>query len=203
MESATIANTSARPRSTRSVMIMKQLFPRNDAGGSLAKAPRRWTASLMIPLAVVLAIGFAWAADPPTLENLAAAIDKLQNGPEGERVVLGHISRKAGVSVETLRKQQAQTKLGWGDLFVANMICSKTSKLTVDQVVAEFRSGIGWTDIARQHNVRVDQLVAEMQQSQEAMEQRTEDRAPPRTESQPTQSTGPTIVTPTGSGRRY
>src|SRR5215831_14457143 len=94
MVSATIANTSARPRSTRSVMSMKQFFPHDNAGGSLAKAPRRWTASLMIPLAVFLAIGFAWAADTPTLDDLAAAIDKLQNGPEGERVVLGHITRK-------------------------------------------------------------------------------------------------------------
>lgn len=203
MVRATITNTSARPRSTRSVMIMKQFFPRKDAAGSLAKAPRGLAASLLIPLAVFLGIGLAWAADTPTLEELAAAIDKLRTGPEGERVVIGHISRKVGVSVETLRTQQAQTKLGWGELFIANMICSKTSKLTVNQVAAEFRSGVGWTDIARQHNVRVDQLVAELQQSQEAMEQRAEDRAPPKTESQPTQSTGPTIVTPTGSGRRY
>jgi hypothetical protein len=145
----------------------------------------------------------AWAADAPTLEGLATAIDRLQTGPEGERVVLGHISRKVGVSVETLRTQQAKTKLEWGELFIANMICSKTPKLTVDQVAAEFRSGVGWTEIARHHNVRIDQLVAEVQQSQEAMEQRTEDRAPPRTESQPTQSSGPTIVTPSGSGRRY
>lgn len=165
----------------------------------------RVTASRLIGLAVFLGIGLAWGADPPTLEDLAAAIDRLRTGPDGERVVVGHISRKVAVSVETLRAQQAQTKLGWGELFIANLMCKATTKLTVDQVASEFRSGVGWADIARRHNVSVDQLIAEVRQSQQAMEQRGEDKAPPRTESQPAQgSTGPTVVTPGGTGgRRY
>lgn len=158
----------------------------------------------MIALAVFLGIGSTWAADPPTLEELAAAIDKVRAGPDGERIVVGHVSRKLSISVETLRAQQAQMRLDWGELLIANLMCKATAKLTVDHVADEFRSGVGWTEIARHHNVPLDQLIAEVQQSQQAIVQRTEDRAPPRTESQPSQGpTGPTIVNPGGSGRRY
>jgi len=37
--------------------------------------------------------------------------------PDGERVVLGHLSRKLGMSADALRAQRAQTGLGCGDLF--------------------------------------------------------------------------------------
>jgi hypothetical protein len=115
--------------------------------------------------------------------------------------VAGHISRKFGVSVEALRAQQAQIGLGWGELLVAYLL-SKAMKLIVDQVVVEFRSGKGWTDIAHHHNGGLDQLIAEVQQSQQAMEQRSEDRAPPRSsESQSSpRTTAPTTVVPTGKG---
>ncbi len=170
----------------------------------------RYAASSLIALAVVLGVGLTWGADPPTLEELAAAIERVRTGPDGERVVVGHISRKIAVSVEVLRAQHAQTRLGWGELLIANLL-SQATKLTVDQVVAEFKSGKGWADIAHNHNVGLDQLVKEVQQSQQAMEQRAEDRAPPRSsESQSSQGTtgpasGPTSVEPTGkgSGRRY
>src|SRR5436309_13682093 len=85
--------------------------------------------------AVFLAVGLTWGAGPPTLEELAAAIDRVRTGPDGERVVAGHISRKLAVSVEVLRAQQAQTKLGWGELLIANLL-SKATKLTLNQVVA-------------------------------------------------------------------
>ena len=140
-------------------------------------------------LALFLGIGLTWGAAPPTLEELAAAIERVRAGPDGERVVVGHISRKLAVSVETLQAQRAQTGLGWGELLIANLLLSKTTKLTIDHVMAEFRSGKGWADIAHHHNVGLDQLIEEVQQSQQAMEQRAEDRAPPRIETLPSQGT--------------
>ena len=172
----------------------------------------RYTASSLMGLALFFAIGLTWGAAPPTLEELAAAIERVRTGPDGERVVVGHISRKLAVSVETLRAQHAQTGLGWGELLIANLL-SKTTKLTVDHVVAEFRSGKGWADIAHHHNVSLDQLIEDVQQSQQAMEQRAEDRAPPRIETPlprietpPSQgTTRPAPDPPSGksSGRRY
>ncbi|HWO91051.1 MAG TPA: hypothetical protein VNP53_03700, partial [Methylomirabilota bacterium] len=78
--------------------------------------PMRYTASGLMALAVFLGIGLTWGADPPTLEELATAIEGVRTGPDGERIVVGHISRKLAVSVEALRAQRAQTRLGWGEL---------------------------------------------------------------------------------------
>jgi len=80
----------------------------------------RYTASSLMGLALFLGIGLTWGAAPPTLEELAAAIERVRTGPDGERVVVGHISRKLAVSVEALRAQHAQTGLGWGELLIAN-----------------------------------------------------------------------------------
>src|SRR6266705_2508780 len=154
----------------------------------------RYAACLVAIAAVFLGIGLTWGADPPTLEELAAAIERVRTGPDGERVVVGHISRKLAVSAEVLRAQHAQTRLGWVELLIANLL-SQATKLTLDQVVVEFKSGKGWADIARHHNVGLDQLVKEVQQSQQAMEQRAEDRAPPRIEPPP-----PRIETPPSQG---
>ena len=89
----------------------------------------RCAASSLVAITVFLAVGFAWGADPPTLEELAAGIDRVRTGPDGERVVAGHISRKLAVSVEVLRAQRARTGLDWGDLLVANLLC-KTKEPT-------------------------------------------------------------------------
>ncbi len=165
----------------------------------------RYTASSLMGLALFLGIGLTWGAAPPTLEELAAAIERVRAGPDGERVVVGHISRKLAVSVEALRAQRAQTGLGWGELLIANLLLSKTTKLTIDHVMAEFRSGKGWADIAHHHNVGLDQLIEDVQQSQQAMEQRAEDRAPPRIETLPspgTPSQGTTRPAPDALGEK-
>ncbi len=137
---------------------------------------RRSVPSLMA-LALLLAIAPARGAEAPTLEDLAAAIERVWKGPDGERIVVGYISRKLGVSVEALRAQRGQAGVGWGEVLIAGLL-SKETKLTFDQVVAEFRSGKPWADIARNHRVDLDKLTKDVQQSEEAMEQRAEDRAP-------------------------
>ncbi|HEY7287995.1 MAG TPA: hypothetical protein VH497_21250, partial [Vicinamibacterales bacterium] len=99
----------------------------------------RAAVSSLIGLVMLLGIGSTWAADPPTLEELAVAIDRVRAGPDGERIVVGHVSRKLSISVETLRAQQAQTRLDWGELLIANLMCKATTKLTVDHVADELR----------------------------------------------------------------
>ncbi len=165
----------------------------------------RYATSSLIALAAVLGIGLAWGADTPTLEELAAAIESVRTGPDGERVVIGHISRKLGVSAEALRAQGTRNRLGWGDLLIANLL-SQATKLTVDQVVAELRNGKGWADVARDHNVDVDRLTKDVQASQQAMAQRAEDRGPARTTTPPSQATPAPAPGPApgpSSGRRY
>src|SRR5215510_16080346 len=168
--------------------------------------PMRSRVSSLAIVLMLCAIGPTWGADQPTLEELAAGIEKVRSGRDGERVVVGHISRKLEMSVDSLRTQQARTALSWGDLLIANLL-SKGTKVSVDVLAAELKSGTTWEDIARRHNARLDELISEVRLSQQAMEQRAEDRAPPRTESPASQGAGPpTSVVPlpnTGSsGRR-
>jgi len=169
--------------------------------------PMRYVVSSLV--LVLCAVGSTWGADPPTLEELAAGIERVRSAPDGERIVVGHISRKLDTSVDTLRAQRARTTLAWSDLLIANLLC-KGTKVTVDTVAAELKSGMKWEDIARRHNARLDELIIEVRQSQESMEQRAEDRAPPRTQSPASQGApggAPTSVVPvpsnSGSGRRY
>lgn len=152
----------------------------------------RYATSSLMALVALLGIGLAWGADTdtPTLEELATAIESVRTGPDGERIVIGYISRKLDVSAEALRAQSARTRLGWGDLLIANLL-SQAAKLTVDQVVAELKSGKGWADVAHNHNVALDRLIKDVQESQQAMAQRAEDRGPARSTAPPSQQTQP------------
>ena len=84
-------------------------------------------------VAILLWVGAAWSAD--VLSESVAAIERASTEPDGTRVVVGHISRKLGVSVETLRQERAQTGLGWGDLLLAHRLAKLTGG-TVDQITA-------------------------------------------------------------------
>jgi hypothetical protein len=145
--------------------------------GAGRRGKMRSAVSIVIALEIVLGIGRAWSADSPTLEERAAAIERASTEPDGDRVVVGHLSRKLDISADTLRRQRTQTGLGWGDLLIANRLSRETG-LSFDQIVAEFRGGKSWGEIGRDHNVDVVKLTGEVQASQEAIEQRSEDKGP-------------------------
>jgi hypothetical protein len=132
-------------------------------------------------------------AQTPALTERAAAIDRVLSEPGGFRVVVGHISRELGIPVDTLREQKKTTGLGWGDLLIAYRL-SREAKAGLEQVVADFRDGKAWEEIARDYKVEVDRLSAAIERSQLTVERRSEDRAPPNT------STGPVAVPPSGRG---
>jgi len=106
-----------------------------------------------------------------------SAIEREASGPDGDRVVVGHLSRKLGIPAETLRGERTQTGLGWGELLIAHRLSGQTG-LSIDQTVAEVRSGKGWGEIARDHNADLDTLSRDVQLSQETIEQRSEDKGP-------------------------
>ena len=127
----------------------------------------------LFALAVLLGTGSAWGAD--ALSEGAAAIGQASTTPDGARVVVGHISRKLAISVETLRNERVQTGLGWGDLLVAHRIASLTG-LSFDKIVAESKGGKTWEEIARAHDVDSTKLAADVQHSLDAIEKRAEDK---------------------------
>lgn len=136
----------------------------------------RRSVAAVIATAALLSAGTAWSADAPSLEERAAAIERASMGPDGSRVVLGHISRKLGIPVETLRAQREQTGLGWGELLIAHRL-SRETRLPFSEVVTELQSGKGWAQVATQHNVDLGRLIADVRPSQEVIEQRAEDHA--------------------------
>ena len=127
-------------------------------------------------LALALAFNVARGAEAPTLEASAAAIESAAGQPDGDRVVVGHLSRKLGISVEVLREQRAHSALGWGDLLIANYLAAATG-LTFEQTVAEYRAGRTWNQVAEGHAVAVPELLQYVRQSEAAIEQRSEDKA--------------------------
>jgi len=145
-----------------------------------SRARRRLALALWAVSALGLVVSPASGSDPSTLEERAVAIDHVLTEPDGARVVIGHVSRKLRVASDTLKEQQTQTGLGWGELLVAHLI-AKMGTLEFDQVVKEFRAGTDWEGIARAHRVNLEKLDADVAQSQEIVEQREEDRAPATT----------------------
>jgi hypothetical protein len=187
---------AAADRCCRQYSLVEQIKKTFEVGpdgrGPEGEGQMRRTPSVVTALTLVLGVGPAWSADPPTLEGRAAAIERVSTQFDGARVVIGHISRKLRMPSDTLQAQRKQTGLGWGELLIANRL-SKEKELTFAQVVAEFRSGKSWEQIARDHRVDLERLRDDVRRSQEVVEQREEDRPPPAmgdTQPRPSASTG-------------
>jgi hypothetical protein len=132
---------------------------------------------VVLVLALLAPVDASPGTEAGTLEAGAAAIEQAAAQPDGERVVVGHISRKLAVPVDTLRAQRRQTELAWGDLLIANHLAALTG-LTFEQIAAEFRVKQTWSEVAEGHAVTTANLLRYVQQSQEAIEQRSDDKTP-------------------------
>ena len=132
--------------------------------------------TLRIALALALATASAHGAAAPTLAELAATIDRLATKADGDRVVVGHISRTPVTSAETLRADRARTGLGWGDFLIAYRL-SHEGDVPFDDVVANVRGGKPWPEIVDGH-MDLATLTAEVERSKEMIEQRREDKGP-------------------------
>ncbi len=131
---------------------------------------KRAIVSSWVVMLVILASAPGWGAESGApLDDQAAAVNRTARTPEGERVVADRLSRDLGIPATTLEAQRQQTKLGWGELLIANRL-AKTTGMTFDQVVSEFRSGKGWGQIAGEHNVNLGKLVSEVRESRHAAE---------------------------------
>ena len=140
-------------------------------------AASRATRVTVLALIVAGQVALARGDETPTLEERAAAIEQDASGPDGYRLVVGYVSRTLQISVDTLRDERARTGLGSGELLVAHRL-SRQSGLAFDEIVAEFRTGRTWSDIARDHHADLDRLSHDMQISQQTIEQQSENRGP-------------------------
>jgi hypothetical protein len=155
-------------------------------------------------VAIALTFGAGLGAEA-TLEASAAAIESAAGQPDGDRVVVGHLSRKLGISAEVLRQQRTRSALGWGDVLIANYLAT-AAKRTFDETVAEHQAGKTWNEVAESHHVPAPELLQYVRESEGAVEQRSEDKGPSgsKTGSAPTHSPGGAGGGSGGGGhRRY
>lgn len=129
---------------------------------------------VIIALGLVIALGTGVAPvlaqdSSAKLDEHVSAINRAAQTPKGEEVVATRLSKELGIPASTLEAQRAQTKLGWGELLIANRLAQR-SGLSFDQIVGEFRSGKGWGKIANEHNVNLGQLVSDVRRSAHAVE---------------------------------
>jgi hypothetical protein len=86
---------------------------------------------------------------------------------DGRTHVLTAISSETGVPVATLQTEQSTTKLGFGELLIANLLASASGK-TFDQIVAMFKAGEGWGKIAKDLGLNLRKIVSKARQADQA-----------------------------------
>jgi hypothetical protein len=86
---------------------------------------------------------------------------------DGRTRVLTAISNETRVSVTTLQSQQSASKLGFGDLTIANLLASASGK-TFDQIVAMFKAGEGWGKIAKDLDLNLGMIVSKAKRADQA-----------------------------------
>jgi len=99
-----------------------------------------------------------------------------QTSSPGQDQVLTRISRETGVSVHTLRKQEARTGLGYGNLEKANLL-AKASGHSFRQVVSRFKAGEGLGEIAHDSGLSLGKIVSEAHRSDNAAQHARDERA--------------------------
>jgi hypothetical protein len=95
------------------------------------------------------------------LEQQAARLDREAKHANGNPRVFESLSKQLGVPVETLKAQRQNTKLGFGNLFIANALAKDTGK-SFDQMASEFRAGRGWAVVAKQRDINLGKILHDM-----------------------------------------
>lgn len=104
-------------------------------------------------LAGALALGVLAASADERLDGLAASISAAGAAPRSEAATVDKLARFLGMPATVLRAQQAQSGLGWGDLFLALRIASRGGH-PVEKVVAARKTGASWTVVADEAGVQ-------------------------------------------------
>ncbi|PYJ47889.1 MAG: hypothetical protein DME85_03185 [Verrucomicrobia bacterium] len=87
------------------------------------------------------------------------ARDTPQSNTLGGMRVLNRISSETGVTVNTLKAQKSATGLGYGDLETANLL-ARASGQSFDSIVAKFKVGEGWGEIAHDMGLNLGKIVS-------------------------------------------
>jgi hypothetical protein len=122
---------------------------------------------IIAALIVVLGVTMSRADVTTDLKKTTVDINTQAQTNAGRTRVLTAISGETGVSVTTLQSQQSATKLGFGDLTIANLLASASGK-TFDQIVAMFKAGEGWGKIAKDLDLNLGMIVSKAKRADQA-----------------------------------
>jgi hypothetical protein len=126
------------------------------------------TFRLIIAAFIVVVAATMSRADVMTdLKRTSADLNTQAQTNAGRTRVLTAISSETAVSVTTLQSQQSATKLGFGDLTIANLLASASGK-TFDQIVAMFKAGEGWGKIAKDLDLNLGMIVSKAKRADQA-----------------------------------
>ncbi|MEE8449488.1 MAG: hypothetical protein V3S39_07635 [Thermodesulfobacteriota bacterium] len=93
-------------------------------------------------------------------------INRRSAAPEGARAVKAELASQFGVSVSVVDHQQRQSKLGLGEIAIANALAQQSGK-SFDEIAALFKAGPkearGWGKLARDLGVNLGQAVSAVQ----------------------------------------
>ena len=110
-------------------------------------------------LVVVLAAGPVAAQD--RLDAAAVAVDRATAPPTAESAAVERMARFLNTTPDALRAERASTRLGWGDVFIANRIASRGGH-PIAKVFAARRTGAAWGAIAEEARVESDALLLDV-----------------------------------------
>jgi hypothetical protein len=110
-------------------------------------------------LVVALSVGAAHAQD--RLDALAAAVDRGAGTPRGEAAIVDRMAAALALTPERVRVSRVETRLGWGDLFIAHRLATRGGH-SLEKVAAARRTGTNWSEISEEARVDPAALAADV-----------------------------------------
>jgi hypothetical protein len=108
----------------------------------------------------LLAVAPASFAQDGSFNQGIASLNALAKTPADQKLVLGAVSQQTRIPEATLQSQMNQTKLGYGELLVANSI-AQASKQKLDGVIAR-KQGKDWSAVANELKIDSSSIVARL-----------------------------------------
>ena len=144
----------------------------------------RIIALTLIGLAVMAGgLGSAWAQSQPqpqlppsqpTMQDSVIAVDRA-----ADQAIAQRLAKALGMDASTLQVQRTQTKLGWGDLVIANRLAQATG-FSFTKIVDEFQRAKAWEPVVQDHGADLTRLIGDTKQARTALEAAEKPKETPR-----------------------
>jgi hypothetical protein len=108
------------------------------------------------------------------VQDSVTAVDRA-----ADQAVAQRLAKALGMDASTLQMQRTQTKLGWGDLVIANRLAQATG-FSFTKIVGEFQSAQAWEPVVQDHGADLTKLIDDTRQARTALEVAEKPKEAPR-----------------------